>query len=77
MSDQPETKHPKLRRIAVAGLAVGAITVPAACTVAVKAPEEPITINLNVKIDQEVRIRLDKEVEDLISDNPDLFGTGE
>jgi hypothetical protein len=30
-----------------------------------------------VKIDQEVRIRLDKEVEDLISDNPDLFGTGE
>ena len=50
---------------------------PAACTVAVKAPEEPLTITLNVKIDQEVRIRLDKEVEDLISDNPDLFGTGE
>ncbi len=39
----------------------------------VETPTEPITINLNVKIDQEVRIRLDKEVEDLIASNPDLF----
>jgi len=47
----------------------------AACspTVRLEAPREPITINLNVKIDQEVRVKLDKEVEDLISDNPDLF----
>jgi len=37
------------------------------------APDKPIEINLNVKIDQEVRVRLDKDVEDLISDNPDLF----
>lgn len=37
------------------------------------APDKPIEINLNVKIDQEVRVRLDKEVEDLIADNPDLF----
>jgi len=35
--------------------------------------EKPIVINLNVKIDQEVRVRLDKEVEDLIENNPDLF----
>ena len=47
----------------------------AACTptVRIAAPTEPITINLNVKIDQEVRVRLDKEVEDLIANNPDLF----
>lgn len=47
----------------------------AACTptVRVQAPTEPITINLNVKIDQEVRIKLDREVEDLISSNPDIF----
>lgn len=37
------------------------------------APDKPIEINLNVKIDQEVRVRLDKDVEDLISNNPDLF----
>ena len=41
--------------------------------VQIVAPDKPIEINLNVKIDQEVRIRLDKEVEDLISNNPDLF----
>ena len=37
------------------------------------APDKPITINLNVKIDQEVRVRLDRELEDLIAKNPDLF----
>ena len=42
-------------------------------TVKLQAPTEPITINLNVKIDQEVRIKLDKEVEDLIASNPDIF----
>jgi hypothetical protein len=47
----------------------------AACspTVKVQAPSEPITINLNVKIDQEVRVKLDREVEDLITSNPDIF----
>lgn len=57
-----------------AGLA-SLLVIPAACTptVRVQAPTEPITINLNVKIDQEVRVKLDREVEDLIADNPDLF----
>ena len=47
----------------------------AACTVTHKiAPSsEPIRIDLNVKIDQEVRVRLDNEVEELIAENPDLF----
>lgn len=42
-------------------------------TVRIEAPDKPIQINLNVKIDQEVRVRLDDSVEDLISNNPDLF----
>lgn len=42
-------------------------------TVQVAAPKEPIRIDLNVKIDQEIRVKLDKEVEDLIADNPDIF----
>jgi len=55
--------------------ALAALALCAACTprVMVEAPKDPITINLNVKIDQEVRVKLDKEVEDLIADNPDLF----
>lgn len=51
------------------------LVMAAACspTVKVQAPSEPITINLNVKIDQEVRVKLDREVEDLITSNPDIF----
>lgn len=56
-------------------LSVTGIAMITACTpkVQLAAPDKPIEINLNVKIDQEVRVRLDKEVEDLITDNPDLF----
>jgi hypothetical protein len=52
-------------------LALGA----AACTptVRIEASDKPITINLNVKIDQEIRYRLDKDLEDAIASNPDLF----
>lgn len=42
-------------------------------TVKIEAPDKPITINLNVKIDQEIRLKIDKDVEELIADNPDLF----
>lgn len=42
-------------------------------TVKLEAPDKPIEINLNVKIDQEIRIKLDREVEDLINENPDIF----
>ena len=41
--------------------------------VKIEPSDKPIVINLNVKIDQEVRVRLDKDVEDLIANNPDLF----
>jgi hypothetical protein len=42
-------------------------------TVKVEAPDKPIVINLNVKIEQEVRVKIDREVEDLLKTNPDLF----
>jgi hypothetical protein len=47
----------------------------AACnpTVKVEAPDKPIVINLNVKIEQEVRIKVDKDVETLVNSNPNLF----
>lgn len=51
------------------------LPVVAACqpTVKVEAPDKPIVINLNVKIEQEVRIRVERDVEDLLKSNPDLF----
>ena len=42
-------------------------------TVKVEAPDKPIVINLNVKIEQEVRIKVDKDVENLVNENPNLF----
>ncbi len=54
---------------AAAGLLASACTP----TVRVAAPDRPIEINLNVRIDQEIRVRLDREVEDLIANNPDIF----
>jgi hypothetical protein len=47
----------------------------AACTpkVAVEAPKEPITINMNIKIEHEIRIKVDKELDKMIDENSDLF----
>lgn len=42
-------------------------------TVRVEPPKEPITINLNVKIEQELRVRIERDVEQLLEQNPDLF----
>lgn len=42
-------------------------------TVQLQAPSEPITINLNVKIEHEVRVKVDKELDDVFAQNSDLF----
>lgn len=42
-------------------------------TVRVEAPEEPIEINLNVKIEHEIRVKIEKDIEELLSENEDLF----
>ena len=41
--------------------------------VQVTAPDKPIVINLNVKIEQEVRVKVDRDVDTLLQNNPDLF----
>jgi len=46
-----------------------------ACTpeVRIRAPEKPIVINLNIKIEQEIRIKVEKDIDDLLRNNKDLF----
>ena len=41
--------------------------------VAIEAPEKPITINLNIKIEHELRVKLEKDVDEMISKNKGLF----
>jgi hypothetical protein len=50
-----------------------AIMMSACTTVRLEGGDKPIEVNLNVKIDQEVRVKLDKEIEDLIANNPNIF----
>lgn len=52
-----------------------AILATTACTptVQVAMPNEPININLNVKIQHEILIKVDKELDELISDSSGLF----
>ena len=42
-----------------------------ACTL--KVLEKPITINLNVKIEHEVRVKVEKDLEQLFESEDDLF----
>ena len=65
----------RVRRCTRALPALALALLLAACThrVQVEAPKDPIVINLNVKIEQEVRVKVDREIEDLLSDNPELF----
>ena len=42
-------------------------------TVQLAAPREPIEINLNVKIEHNIRVQVDKELEDLFEDDSDIF----
>ncbi len=47
----------------------------AACqpTVRVEAPKEPITINLNIKLDADVRVKLEEKAKEDIKANPNIF----
>lgn len=42
-------------------------------TVKVEPPSEPITINLNVKIEHEIRVKVDKDLDDLFAKESDIF----
>ena len=38
-----------------------------------EAPKEPITINMNIKIEHEIRVKVDKDLDQLLDKNDDLF----
>ena len=42
-------------------------------TVKVEAPDKPIEINLNVKIEHEIRLQVDQELEGLFEEDSEVF----
>ena len=63
-------KHDIRRPVA---LAAAALSLTLTGCISVKTPEKPIEINLNVNIKQEVLVRLQRDVEQLINQNPQAF----
>jgi hypothetical protein len=62
-----------VKRMTAAGILAVAL---AACspTVKIEAPDRPIEINLNIKIEQEVRIKVERDLEQVFAEDPALFG---
>ena len=54
------------------GALVSAIVMLPGC-IQIAAPDKPIEINLNVNVKQEVVVRLQKDADDFIANNPELF----
>jgi YnbE-like lipoprotein len=57
----------------ITGLALLLTVAACAPTVKVAAPDKPITINLNVKIEHEIRVKVDKDLDDLMTKDSGLF----
>lgn len=57
-----------VRRTILAGMSLAVL---GACTPTIRVEVAPI--NIYAKLDADVRVRLDKEVQSAIKDNPDLF----
>jgi hypothetical protein len=47
----------------------------AACQprVAVEAPKDPIVINMNIKIEHEIKVQVDRELDELFASEKDIF----
>lgn len=65
---------PNYRNLAAAG-AIALVVASAACTPTLKlqAPDKPIEINLNVNIRQEVVVKLERDVQETLRQNQDIF----
>ncbi|NUF28260.1 YnbE-like lipoprotein [Gilliamella bombicola] len=48
-------------------MALAGVLIGCSPTVKVQAPSEPININLNVKIDHEINIKVDKALDNIIN----------
>lgn len=54
-------------------VALGLLVAACEPTVRLEAPRDPVTINLNVNLDADVRVRLEETAREDIQANPDIF----
>ena len=61
------------RRGLTIGFLAGLLSACAGPTVQLAAPSEPININLNVKIEHEIYVKVDRELDDIFDESSGLF----
>lgn len=59
-------------RLVIMAVVVG-VLISCTPTVQLAAPSDPININLNVKIQHEIYIKVDRELDELFSESSGLF----
>lgn len=57
-------------RAAAAGLCLAALLGACSPVIRVEAPDKPIEINLNVRVEQDVKVRVDRELQKVVGKNP-------
>lgn len=63
----------RISLLAVTLTVLGGFICSCSPTVKVEAPDKPITINLNVKIEHEIKVKVDKELDSILSEDSGLF----
>jgi hypothetical protein len=57
-------------RCRAAGLCLAALLGACSPVIRVEAPDKPIEINLNVRVEQDVKVQVDRELQKVVGKNP-------
>ena len=63
----------EIERVVVILILCCLVITACAPTVKLETPQEPITINLNIKLDADIRVKLEDEAKKDIAANPGIF----
>jgi hypothetical protein len=67
---RPKPAHVRRRAALLLGLSLMPFLIACTPTVQVVAPKEPITINLNIKLDADVRLRIEEKAKEDVGTKP-------
>ena len=62
-----------ISRLTLLSITAGSLMAGCSPTIRVEAPDKPIVINMNIKIDHEIRIKVDRELDSLLDNKKGLF----
>ncbi|CAM3803508.1 YnbE family lipoprotein [Xenorhabdus thuongxuanensis] len=69
-----EFKLPTVRMgVMLVSIALFSMTLAGCLRLEVATPDKPININMNVKIEHEIHIKVDRQIEDMLKNNSNLF----